>query len=104
MLLQGGFRDNASAKLARTMSFADFFKAATEHAPYDYQSRLACGGDARSDKPGTLTGAVNVVRALTTFRPAWAKLPRRFSPGSRTVVIRPSTINPQVPLSGHVVL
>src|SRR5437762_12842150 len=55
MLLQGGFRDNASAKLARTMSFADFFKAATENAPYDYQSRLACGGGARSDKPETLT-------------------------------------------------
>jgi len=25
------------------MSFSDFFQAATEHAPYDYQRRLACG-------------------------------------------------------------
>src|SRR5256885_1898141 len=48
-------RDNASANLAGAMGFADFFKAATEHAPYDHQCRLACGDDAYSEDPETLT-------------------------------------------------
>ncbi len=37
------------------MNYADFFKAATEQAPYDYQCRLACGDDALLDNPETLT-------------------------------------------------
>jgi len=35
--------------------FDDFFRAATKtQAPYDYQCRLACGGNADSGKPETL--------------------------------------------------
>jgi len=30
-IIQRGFRENAFAKLARAMSFADFFQAATLH-------------------------------------------------------------------------
>jgi len=36
------------------MNFADFFKAATEYPPYNYQCRLACGDHARLDNPETL--------------------------------------------------
>ncbi len=38
------------------MNFGEFFEAATGNPPYGYQCRLACGSDARSDKPETLTG------------------------------------------------
>lgn len=34
--------------------FATFFHAATGNAPYDYQSRLACGPDAKADQAATL--------------------------------------------------
>lgn len=36
--------------------FDEFFQAATGNSPYGYQCRLACGDDARSDKPESLTG------------------------------------------------
>src|SRR6266496_5941096 len=54
-LLQCGLGDNASAKLDCAMNFAPFFQAATENLPYNFQCRLACGDDARSDKSETLT-------------------------------------------------
>ncbi len=39
-------------------TFDAFFQAATGHPPYDYQCRLACGPDARADRPDTLTGGI----------------------------------------------
>src|ERR1043166_237840 len=36
--------------------FATFFSEATGFSPFDYQCRLACGHDGRSDKPETLRG------------------------------------------------
>lgn len=35
--------------------FNKFFQAATSNSPYAYQCRLACGDEARADKPETLT-------------------------------------------------
>jgi CRISPR-associated endonuclease/helicase Cas3 len=37
------------------MSFPDFFEAATDHVPYAYQCRLACGEAARLDDDSSLT-------------------------------------------------
>src|SRR6266699_934028 len=37
------------------MNFDDFFLAATGNRPYDYQCRLACGDDSRSEEPETLS-------------------------------------------------
>jgi CRISPR-associated endonuclease/helicase Cas3 len=36
------------------LQFDDFFRAITGNSPYEYQCRLACGDDARIDKPETL--------------------------------------------------
>jgi CRISPR-associated endonuclease/helicase Cas3 len=36
------------------LRFDEFFQTATGSSPYGYQCRLACGDDARSDKPKTL--------------------------------------------------
>ena len=36
--------------------FDEFFQTATGNSPYGYQCRLACGDDARSEKPESLTG------------------------------------------------
>jgi len=80
------------------MSFADFFKAATENAPYDYQSRLACGDHARSGKPGTLTGGgecrsllINIPTGLgKTAAVVLAWLWNRVAP---TLNSQPSTLN-----------
>src|SRR5579859_2963904 len=38
----------------RQCRFDSFFQAATNNPPYGYQCRLACGDDARPDKPETL--------------------------------------------------
>ncbi|MBM3853330.1 MAG: hypothetical protein FJ399_09255 [Verrucomicrobia bacterium] len=39
-------------------SYDSSFAAATGHPPYDYQCRLACGPQAASTKPETLSAGV----------------------------------------------
>ena len=80
------------------MSFADFFRAATENLPYDYQCRLACGGDARSDKPETLARGCKCRSLLINIptglgRTAAVVLAWLWNRLVSTLNSRPSTIN-----------
>jgi len=50
------------------MSFADFFRSATgNQEPYGYQCRLACGNDADTAKPETLTGGTECASRLISI-------------------------------------
>ena len=80
------------------MSFSDFFQAATEHAPYDYQRRLACGsrrnGESETDWLGHGTTCrsrlINIPTGLgKTAAVVLAWLWNRLLP----------TLNPQPPTS-----